>query len=539
MKTDTQLIDTIRPNKLNRPWMGFELGSNEKTFQNPTGLVPILLSPSGKDWLMQRIQTGYNAGFRVFVFHRVFGETANQSIMQADSGVTTVERAENDKSYEPAANWVRNFKQFVEEFHRKFPDAELVIYVGAIAHGAMMDMLDSSQVGSWMKRVVDVFMDTLDFPFVHVGHDYLNTYPPDSAEYKILDAMRYAMKASNRHSFIEGIPTTDQDHAEHISWDGLCLETYWDTFIVPKHGSSNMPPHLNNGNLYVRWWSGHAVKHNLFNGDVRAWAKNCYETNTVPCINYSEWMDLQGIETVEELIQDMKGLFNPTVPFVENPVFDIELQTTQPQKYGNTNTGVLQQVIPISEDWNSSTKGLRVVEEAISTALQLSVRSIMLPVSNQSSSVIESVVDFIRNAVPDVIIIGQLREPVVTNFELFDYVAVSKEISSRQDFTNIRAWVDRYRADIESVRSRMKDPSKVVAMMKCHYTADDLKWLPSTYQSKPIDSLFIDNFRWSIMCRELYRTVTSVGVAYENSHRAGARMMIKLTESERFRAGIV
>jgi hypothetical protein len=529
-------IADLKPSRLNRPWMTFELASATRTEDNPSGFAVPLLRNRWK-WLMDYVRETYAAGFRVFALHRPFGEvTSEDTLMQYDSPVELRLRAGSDTTgnYSEAIALLDSFEEeFLDVFAQEFPDAELVIYVGALSTKRLQGFLRDSKVGEWADRLLSVVRACLDRPFVHFGFDYLNTYHPSTPEYKILDAMRAALEISGRHSFIEGISSSDLDHPEHIGWDGICLEPYWHDFIVSKHGLEKKPSHLDNGNLYVRWWTGHAERAGNFDGDYKAWSKNCYQTGTIPGINYSEWRDgpKEDFGTLDKWVAFMTGKEESASPdFPGIPLFDIEQSVEQPQKYGNTNTEVLQQAAYISENWAMSEKEL---QGSIENAMALSVYSVVLPVGDFGTpETISTAVQTIRSQMPGVriVLLTDLVRPDLDG--LADYISLSVGIETRLDFTRLIDWTTRVQNGLNKMQKA--SPSQpVFPSVRCHFRPQHLSWLPLMYQILPKDSLFMDTHRWTAICREMFEVSNIMGILYDSSHRAGARVSIKIAESQR------
>jgi hypothetical protein len=194
--------------------IGYELGSNRPTGDNPFGLRPRLLTHEGREAFWSNLHELASSGsIGSVVLHRLYGEARARDYFDFDA------RRQIEQHHDPKyTDYAKHMTREVIRFARDYPDLRIDLYFGSLRQFNMAFLVSPQSTpemrGEWMDR----FWHELEVARgliaegcnIRMVFDHASSYEPDRPEWY---ALYHLSRMHPGRVVIETVPKRDTPQA--------------------------------------------------------------------------------------------------------------------------------------------------------------------------------------------------------------------------------------------------------------------------------------------------------------------------------------
>lgn len=254
-------------------WAAIELASQGN---DSPGRFDWRIHRHGLDWISDQFQSAYDLGCNTLYLHRPNGESADSDSRPPNQQIGPDPNPENgyymsidsrvDLMRDPDCRKVFDAQpRFLDDFHRRFPDARIVAYVGSSWEPDLAGHITDQKGSAFFDRYGRSLIPWINCPWVDLAFDFAGSLRPRNvhgAAIKLVDAF---LHAGGRTAYVEPQP---REWSMTADMPFLVLENWWQ-----KHADKTRT----NG---VRWLEGGSVVQGYWVNDYQGWVDDCVKSGT-------------------------------------------------------------------------------------------------------------------------------------------------------------------------------------------------------------------------------------------------------------------
>lgn len=237
------------------------------------GGFDVRLLRAGWKFVIEQFAPSYKAGVRTLLLHRPNGESLEGDIMNLDSRV--------DLMRDPQAKaLIGQHDRFLEQFHRAFPDARIIAYLGSTQEPDWAERAKRQDFSALIDRLGRSLKPWIDCPFCDLCFDHAGSFDADDPHGGFVVFVHQLLAMAGRTVYVEPQP---KPWSVTASMPSLMQESWWRQWADKSRPA-------------IRWLMGEERDHPesewIHNGqpDVHGFVRDCKATNCTPMINVP-WID--------------------------------------------------------------------------------------------------------------------------------------------------------------------------------------------------------------------------------------------------------